>query len=48
MAAQTIAGKRVAILATDGVERVELIEPRKALDGACGTAYGAQSLEVRP
>jgi protease I len=27
-------GRRVAILATDGVERVELEQPRKALDGA--------------
>lgn len=27
-------GKRVAILATDGVERVELESPRQALDGA--------------
>lgn len=27
-------GKRVAILATDGVEQAELLEPRKALDAA--------------
>src|SRR3954469_20213525 len=27
-------GKKIAILATDGVEQVELIEPRKALDEA--------------
>jgi protease I len=27
-------GRRVAILATDGVERVELDQPRQALDGA--------------
>ena len=27
-------GRKVAILATDGVEQVELIEPRKALDAA--------------
>jgi deglycase len=27
-------GRRVAILATDGVEQVELVEPRKALDEA--------------
>lgn len=27
-------GHRVAILATDGVEQVELVEPRKALEGA--------------
>jgi len=31
-------GTRVAILATDGVERVELTEPRKALEGAGFTA----------
>jgi len=29
-----LSGKRVAILATDGVEQAELAEPRKALDGA--------------
>jgi protease I len=29
-------GKRVAILATDGVEQVELLQPREALDrGDC-------------
>lgn len=31
---QGLKGKRVAILATDGVEQVELIEPRAALDKA--------------
>jgi protease I len=36
-------GKRVAILATDGVERVELTEPRKALDEA-----GARTIVVSP
>ena len=36
-------GKRVAILATDGVELVELIEPRKALDDA-----GATTVLVSP
>lgn len=30
-------GKTVAILATDGVEQVELVEPRKALDAAGAT-----------
>ena len=30
----SLSGKRVAILATDGVEQVELTEPRKALDAA--------------
>ncbi|HKN65600.1 MAG TPA: type 1 glutamine amidotransferase domain-containing protein [Gemmatimonadaceae bacterium] len=34
MAANTLNGKRVAILATDGVEQIELTEPRKALDQA--------------
>ena len=34
MAEQTLKGKRIAILAADMVERVELVEPRKALDGA--------------
>ena len=34
MAGQRVSGKRVAILATDGVEQVELTEPRKALDDA--------------
>ena len=29
-----LTGRRVAILATDGVERVELEQPREALDGA--------------
>jgi protease I len=41
--AETISGKHVAILATDGVERSELIEPRKALDAA-----GAQTTVVSP
>jgi protease I len=30
-------GKKIAILATDGVEQVELVEPRKALDDAGAT-----------
>src|SRR5438045_2059895 len=34
MATNNLNGKRVAILATDGVEQVELTEPRKALDAA--------------
>jgi len=37
MAANALSGKRVAILATDGVEQIELIEPRKALDAAGAT-----------
>ena len=32
--AETLQGKRVAILAADGVERVELEQPREALDRA--------------
>lgn len=36
-------GKRVAILATDGVEEVELVEPRKALDDA-----GAKTTLISP
>ncbi|MBE0011694.1 type 1 glutamine amidotransferase domain-containing protein [Arthrobacter sp. AET 35A] len=32
--AETLRGKRVAILAADGVERVELEQPREALDRA--------------
>lgn len=36
-------GKKVAILATDGFEQVELLEPRKAL-----TAEGAQTSVVSP
>jgi len=36
-------GKRVAILATDGVEQVELTEPRKALDAA-----GAKTTLISP
>ncbi|PYP54350.1 MAG: protease [Gemmatimonadetes bacterium] len=42
-AEKQLLGKRVAILATDGVERVELLEPRKALDEA-----GARTVVVSP
>lgn len=41
--ADNLNGKRVAILATDGVEQVELTEPRKALDQA-----GASTKVVSP
>ena len=34
MAEQQLNGKKIAILATDGVEQVELVEPRKALEEA--------------
>jgi protease I len=37
MAEQSLTGIRVAILATDGFEQVELTEPRKALDQAGAT-----------
>jgi protease I len=37
MATTRLTGKRIAILATDGVERVELTEPRTALDAAGAT-----------
>jgi protease I len=43
MATTKLNGKRVAILATDGVEQVELTEPRKALDEA-----GARTEVVSP
>ena len=36
--AQTLQGKRIAIIATDGVEQVELTEPRKAVTDAGATA----------
>ncbi len=38
-----ISGKKIAILATDGVEESELVEPRKALDAA-----GATTVLVSP
>jgi protease I len=38
MAADTLAGKRIAIIATDMVEQVELVEPRQALVDAGATA----------
>ncbi len=41
--ANELNGKRIAILATDGVEQVELTEPRKALDAA-----GAKTELVSP
>lgn len=41
--ASNLRGKKIAILATDGFEQVELIEPRKALDLA-----GAQTEVVSP
>ena len=43
MATDNLQGKKIAILATDGFEQVELLEPRKALDEA-----GAQTQVVSP
>ena len=40
---QSLHGKKVAIVATDGFEEVELTQPRKALDGA-----GAETFIVSP
>jgi protease I len=37
MADKALEGKKIAILATDGVEQVELTEPRKALEEAGAT-----------
>ena len=44
MSAQ-LKGKKVAILATDGFEEVELTEPKKALDGAGATT---QVVSLKP
>lgn len=41
--ANTLQGKRIAILATDGFEQSELIKPRQALDEA-----GARTQVVSP
>src|SRR3954453_23604408 len=40
---ETLKGKRVAILATDGFEQVELTEPKKALEDA-----GAETQVISP
>lgn len=49
MADRTLQGKRVAILATDGVEQSELQEPRKALDasGATTTLISPKSGSIK-
>jgi protease I len=39
MAQKTLEGRRIAILATKGVEEVELVEPRAALDEAGAKTY---------
>lgn len=46
---QTLKGKRVAILATDGFEQVELTEPQKALEeaGAVTEVISPKSGEIR-
>ncbi len=36
--ADSLNGKKIAIIATDGVEQVELVEPRKAVEQAGATA----------
>ena len=41
MSDQSLAGMRVAILATDDFEQVELTEPRKALDEAGAGVAGS-------
>lgn len=43
--ANELTGRRVAFLATDGVEQVELVEPRKALENA-GATITLLSLET--
>src|SRR5579872_2664065 len=43
MPGTNLRGKRIAILATDGFEQAELLEPRKALDEA-----GATTMVVSP
>ena len=47
--ASNLSGKKVAILATDGFEQVELTEPRKALDqaGATTEVISPKSGEIR-
>jgi protease I len=37
MTTETLTGRRVAILATDGVEQVELVQPREAVENAGAT-----------
>lgn len=47
--ASNLKGKKIAILATDGFEQVELTEPRKALDeaGAATVVIAPKSGEIR-
>jgi protease I len=39
MTTENLLGVRIAILAADGVEQIELLEPRKALDDASATTH---------
>ncbi|MFJ8686397.1 type 1 glutamine amidotransferase domain-containing protein [Micromonospora wenchangensis] len=45
MAATTLQGKRIAFLATDGVEEVEYVQPREAVEKAGATA---ELVSLRP
>ena len=47
--ASNIEGKRIAILATDGFEQAELMEPKKALDeaGAQTTIVSIKAGEIK-
>jgi protease I len=45
MATESLQGKRIAIIAADMVERVELVEPRKALDEAGATT---ELISIKP
>ncbi len=47
--ADTLKGLRVAILATDGFEQSDLLEPRKALDaaGAATQVVSPKNREIR-
>ena len=47
MAGPALKGKRIAILATDGVEQIELTAPRKALDDAGATTVLVSPMEGR-
>ena len=45
--ADKLNGKKIAIIATDGVEQVELTEPRKAVEGAGATHRAALAPPAR-
>jgi protease I len=47
MASETLRGKRVAILVTDGFEQAELLEPRRALDEAGATTMVIAPMETK-